>query len=63
MSVLLVFMSGCQTVLLKGLKGKGVVKTSKTFSQTQIAPVGIYMALTLSTPIHINAIRVIDIRE
>lgn len=30
-SLSLILMSGCQTVLLKGLKGKGVVKTSKTF--------------------------------
>lgn len=35
-------MSQCQTVLLKGFKGKEVVKTSKTFPYTPMVPVGTY---------------------
>lgn len=48
-SLSLIFMSGCQTGLLKALKWKGVVKTSKTFSKLWELPWE-YVAPTLSSP-------------
>lgn len=44
MSLLLIFMGQCQTMLAKTFEGKGVVKT------IQLAPVGIYSTDSLKPP-------------
>lgn len=61
MSLQLIFMSECQTVLLKGFKGKEVVKTSKTYPYTPIVPLGTYKRRIAPTLIHIKGVHVIDI--